>query len=79
MDGSPAPTVVTTIPSFTTTPRPSHMTFTVSTVDDALPFVDANISAYGVDNPASPNNYVIVPYFLSNFDTSYSININITH
>ena len=61
MDGSPAPTVVTTIPSFTTTPRPSHTTVTISTASNALPFVAANVSAYGVDNPASPHHNVIVP------------------
>ena len=61
MGGSPAPTVVATAPPFTTTPRPSHTTITVSMAGDALPFVAANTSDYGVNNPASPNNDMIVP------------------
>ena len=53
--------VVDTVPSLTTTPWPSHTTVTISKAVKALPFVAANVLAFGVDNSAPPRHNVIVP------------------
>ena len=60
MRGSPAPTTITALARAS----PSSPSLTTSTVDVAgrasLPFVDANVSAYRDDNPASPHHDVLV-------------------
>ena len=60
MGRAPALMVIDTAPSLATTPLPSHMTVTISTAGDALPFIVANVSAYGVGNPASLHHGEIV-------------------